>query len=76
MVITGAYRVDKYKWPILGLGLLVIVFIFTVIALELSVPSRYRAIAFLAISVLVSGVARILDGIHKEPKRAKILLQV
>lgn len=39
MVITGAYRVDKYKWPILGLGLLVIILIFVVIALSISVPS-------------------------------------
>lgn len=32
------------------------------------------AIVFLAISVLVSGVARIVDGIHKESKRAKIFI--
>jgi len=74
MVITGAYRVDKYKWPILGLGLLVIILIFVIIALSSSVTSGYRAIIFLAISVLVSGVARIVDGIHKESKRAKIFI--
>jgi uncharacterized membrane protein HdeD (DUF308 family) len=69
-VITGAYRTDRYKWPILGLGLLVI--ILSGIALTVYVPSRYGIIVFIAISVIVSGVARIVDGIHKESKRAKI----
>ncbi|HEY6535584.1 MAG TPA: DUF308 domain-containing protein [Candidatus Nitrosocosmicus sp.] len=73
-VITGIYRTDKYKWLILGLGLLIILIVFIAITLSLSVPSGYRAIILLAISVLVSGVARIVDGIHKESRRAKIFV--
>jgi uncharacterized membrane protein HdeD (DUF308 family) len=67
-VITGAYRVDKYKWPIIGLGILVI--ILAGIALSLNVH-EYSVIVVLGISVLASGAARIVDGIRKESKRSK-----
>ncbi|MGC1933102.1 MAG: DUF308 domain-containing protein [Candidatus Nitrosopolaris sp.] len=68
-IITGAYRVGKYKWIIIVLGLLVI--ICAGIALSFHVPYGYGVIIFLAISVLASGAARIADGIHKESKRSK-----
>jgi uncharacterized membrane protein HdeD (DUF308 family) len=68
-IITGAYRVGKYKWTIIGLGILVIVF--AGVALSLGVPNEYRVIIFLGISVFVSGAARIVDGMRKESKRSK-----
>ena len=70
MIITGASRVGKYKWTIIGLGILVI--IFAGVALSLHVPYGGNwVLILLAISVFVSGAARIVDGIHKESKRSK-----
>jgi uncharacterized membrane protein HdeD (DUF308 family) len=66
-IITGAYRVGKYRWIIIVLGLLVIIYA----GIALSFQYGYGVIIFLAISVLASGVARIVDGIHKESKRSK-----
>jgi uncharacterized membrane protein HdeD (DUF308 family) len=68
-IITGTYRIGKYKWTIIGLGILVI--IFAGVALSLNVPNGNRVIVFLGISVFVSGVARIVDGIRKESRRSK-----
>jgi len=68
-IITGAFRVGKYKWIIIGLGLLVI--IFAGIALSLHLPSRYSIIILLALSVFVSGTTRIVDGTRKESKRSE-----
>jgi uncharacterized membrane protein HdeD (DUF308 family) len=67
-IITGAYRVGKYKWTIIGLGILVI--ILAGIALSLNVH-EYSVIVVLGISVLASGAARIVDGIRKESRRSK-----
>lgn len=67
-IITGA-SVDKYKWTIIGLGLLII--LFAGVALSLHVPNQSYIIILLAISVFVSGATKIVEGTYKESKRSK-----
>ena len=54
-------RISKSRWATIGLGILVL--IFAGIALSFPIAAAFVVIAFIGISLLFNGIARIVEGV-------------
>jgi uncharacterized membrane protein HdeD (DUF308 family) len=59
-IIVGIFSPREYRWPTIGLGILVLVF--AAIAMSFPVAVALTIIIFLSIAFLVNGIARIVEG--------------
>lgn len=59
-IIVGIFLRREYRWPTIGLGILVL--IFAAIAMSFPVAAAITIITLISIAFLINGIARIVEG--------------
>jgi membrane protein HdeD len=59
-IIVGIFSRKEYRWPTIGLGILVL--IFAAIAMSFPVAAAITIVIFIGIEFLINGIARIVEG--------------